>query len=108
MAATSLKRRPGRPPMVSNAPPMPPQPGLSAEGYLEQVVSGTLPADPSRVRAALGLIRFQAMPKRAPLPSPSAADLQIAETYAVQRAKQSEFDKKADAIRARHNSKKGL
>lgn len=96
------KRPPGRPRKAGEPTP---EPGLSAEAYLEKVVSGVLPADPSRVRAALGLIRFQAKPKRAPLPSASFGELEKAETREAGRTEKSEFEKKARAIRERHTKK---
>jgi hypothetical protein len=102
MTATP-KRPPGRP-RKAGAPT--PEPGLTAEGYLEKVVSGVLPADPSRVRAALGLIRFQTKPKRAPLPAPSGTALEDAATRETERTDRTEFQEKASAIRARH-AKKG-
>lgn len=76
--------------------------GLSAEGYLEQVVCGTLPADPSRVRAALGLIRFQSVQKRAPLPAPPPKELQKRAEVAAEKSIATAFEKRAAEIRRKH------
>lgn len=98
------KRPPGRPRKAGEPTP---EPGLTAEGYLEKVVSGELLADPTRVRAALGLIRFQAKPKRAPLPSPSGAAQEKAANLEADRIDKAAFERKAAEIRRRHATKKG-
>lgn len=103
MTTIPPKRPPGRPRKAGEATP---QPGLSAEQYLERVVSGELPADPSRVRAALGLIRFQSIPKRAPLPAPPPAALQATARVQAERDAAADFVAKAAEIRKRHSSKR--
>lgn len=96
----------GRKKTVQAAPV--PEAGLSAEAYLAKVVAGDLPADPSRVRAAATLIRYETAQKRAPLASPPPKEMARRTEVAVEKGIAAEFEKKAREIRARHAAKKGL
>lgn len=97
----------GRKPLVPRTDPAPgtPEPE-TAEEYLELVVAGRLPADPSRVRAATALIRYQTTQKRAPLASPPPRELARSVTRAAETAIADEFETRAAEIRARYSSRR--
>ena len=99
---TTTKRPPGRPRKAGEPTP---QPGLTAELYLERVVAGELPADPSRVRAALGLIRYQSTAKRAPIPAPPPKAMEASGKLLAERAVATDFNVKAAEILKRHAAK---
>jgi hypothetical protein len=77
----------------------------NAEAFLEAVVAGVEPADPVRVQAAKALLAYQAPKKRAPVKSPSRADLARRGELAAETAVVEDFERKATAIRARHKRK---
>jgi hypothetical protein len=82
-----------------------PEAGLSAEAYLAKVVSGELPADPSRVRAAATLIRYESTQQRAPLASPKPKELAKRAEVAAEKSIATAFEKKAAEIRRKHASR---
>jgi hypothetical protein len=96
----------GRPPKVPRQPPNPDAAPLTAEEYLQRVVSGQEQPDAVRTRAALGLIRYQQPAQRAPLPTPPARELSQKAVRAVDKVVADEFEKRAAEIRARHAQRK--
>lgn len=96
----------GRPRKVPAKPSDPAAPALSAQEYLERVVSGQEAPDAVRTRAALGLIRYQRPAERAPMPAPPAAELSKKAVQAADTAIANEFEKRAAEIRARHLKRK--
>lgn len=106
MASTPPKPQ-GRPPKVARIVPSPDAPvPADAESYLELVVTGKLPADPSRVRAALGLIRYQKAVTRAPVASPTPRQLAKSAARAAEDAVTSDYESRAAEIRAKHAAAK--
>lgn len=77
----------------------------SAEAFLSAVVAGTEPADPVRVQAAKALLAYQAPRRRAPVKSPSHADLARHGELAAEAEAVEDFERKATAIRAKHKRK---
>jgi hypothetical protein len=70
------------------------------------VVSGTAPADPHRVRAAVCLIRYQSAVRRHPPAAPPPGQARRAAAAADEAAVLATFEKKAAEIMRRF-SKKG-
>lgn len=106
MASTPPKPR-GRPPKVARIVPSSDAPvPTDAEDYLGLVVTGKLPADPSRVRAALGLIRFQKPITRTPVASPTPRQLAKSAARDAEDAVTSDYERRADEIRAKHAAAK--
>lgn len=96
----------GRPTKVPIQPPNPDATPLSAEEYLQRVVSGQEQPDAVRTRAALGLIRYQQPAQRAPLPNPPARELSQKSVRAADKVVADEFEKRAAEIRAKHAQRK--
>ena len=96
----------GRPPKNPVVPPNPDAKALSAQEYLERVVSGQEAPDAVRTRAALGLIRYQRPALRAPIPTPPAGQLAAKALNEQTKAVGQDFQKKAAEIRARHAKQK--
>lgn len=105
---TDAQAKPKRPRKDSPAKPQPPhieQP-QDAEAYLSLVVTGQLPPDATRVRAASALIRYQRAVTRPPLASPPPRALAANAARDAEDAAKSEFERRAAEIRAKHKAKK--
>lgn len=78
----------------------------SAEAYLTAVVRGETPPDAVRVQAAKTLIAYEKAKQRAPVKSPSPKQLRKKTELDIQKAVASEFEKKAEEIRAKYRRKR--
>lgn len=78
---------------------------LDAQSYLLAVVQGTTPPDSVRVQAARTLIQYEQAKKRAPVKSPSPAELHQKTESDIESSAKAEFEEKAAIIRARHGRK---
>jgi hypothetical protein len=92
-------------PKKNRAPAIGAQQFETAEQYLCAVVQGTIEPDSVRVRAALGLIRYQETQKRIPKSSPSPKKLAESEKRNEDNAIVEDFETKAREIRERHRKK---
>jgi hypothetical protein len=73
-----------------------------AQSYLLAVVRGLTLPDAVRVQAARTLIQYEKAKKRAPVPSPSAAQLQKKAEIDLEKSTATDFEEKAARIRAKY------
>lgn len=78
----------------------------NAEAYLTAVVQGLTPPDAVRVQAARTLIQYERAKQRAPLKSPSAAELHQKSEVAVEKAQRQDFETRAAKVRAKYKGGK--
>lgn len=78
---------------------------MDAQSYLLAVVQGTTPPDSVRVQAARTLIQYEQAKKRAPVKSPSPADLHRKTESDIESSVRMEFEEKAAKVRARYRGK---
>lgn len=77
-----------------------------AQSYLLAVVQGLTPPDAVRVQAARTLIQYERAKQRAPVKSPSAAELHQKSEVAVERAQRQDFEARAAKVRAKFKGAK--
>ena len=77
-----------------------------AQSYLLAVVQGLTPPDAIRVQAARTLIQYERAKQRAPVKSPSAAELHQKNEADIEKAARLDFGTKALKVRAKFKGAK--